>query len=97
MLYLGPFIASATLAATECNSTDFERYGPLRFICPAEKNVGAAPAFFDIFKLVALEAFLWGAGTAIGELPPYFVARAARLAGLSKNCEFFFFFFFFFW
>lgn len=24
---------------------------------------------------------MWGAGTAIGELPPYFVARAARLAG----------------
>jgi len=28
-----------------------------------------------------LEAFLWGAGTAIGELPPYFVARAASAAG----------------
>ena len=28
-----------------------------------------------------LEAFLWGLGTAIGELPPYFVARAASLAG----------------
>jgi hypothetical protein len=23
------------------------------------------------------EAFLWGFGTALGELPPYFVARAA--------------------
>jgi vacuole membrane protein 1 len=29
---------------------------------------------------------LWGLGTAIGELPPYFVARAASLAG-SKNDE----------
>lgn len=28
-----------------------------------------------------LEAFLWGAGTAMGELPPYFVARAASAAG----------------
>ena len=28
-----------------------------------------------------LEAFLWGAGTALGELPPYFVSRAASLAG----------------
>lgn len=82
MLYLGPFIASATLAATECNSTDFERYGPLRFICPADVDKSALPPHFtDIFKIVALEAFLWGAGTAIGELPPYFVARAARLAG----------------
>lgn len=30
---------------------------------------------------VRLEAFMWGAGTALGELPPYFMARAARLSG----------------
>ena len=28
-----------------------------------------------------LESFAWGFGTALGELPPYFVARAAALAG----------------
>lgn len=27
-----------------------------------------------------LESFLWGVGTALGELPPYFIARAAREA-----------------
>ena len=37
--------------------------------------------FFTIYWAVFLEAFLWGAGTAIGELPPYFVARAASVAG----------------
>ena len=30
---------------------------------------------------VFLPAFLWGFGTALGELPPYFVARAASIAG----------------
>lgn len=78
VLYLGPFIAQATLAATECNRTDFAKYGPNRFLC-AEKGT-IAPSFFDLWQLIAIEAFLWGAGTAIGELPPYFVARAARLA-----------------
>lgn len=34
-----------------------------------------------IYQSVILEAFLWGLGTAIGELPPYYVARAASLAG----------------
>ncbi|KAK4337091.1 hypothetical protein RND71_043841 [Anisodus tanguticus] len=29
---------------------------------------------------VRLEAFMWGAGTALGELPPYFMARTARLS-----------------
>lgn len=30
---------------------------------------------------VRVEAMMWGAGTALGELPPYFMARAARLSG----------------
>lgn len=34
---------------------------------------------------VRLEAFMWGAGTALGELPPYFVARAHRLAGEAEE------------
>jgi vacuole membrane protein 1 len=37
--------------------------------------------FWEIYPAVFWEAFLWGAGTAIGELPPYFVARAASQAG----------------
>ena len=28
---------------------------------------------------------MWGAGTAIGELPPYFMARAARLSGADLD------------
>jgi len=34
VLYLGPLVAKATIAATECGSTDFLLYGPDRFICP---------------------------------------------------------------
>lgn len=34
---------------------------------------------------VRYEAFLWGAGTALGELPPYFMARAARLSGRDSS------------
>lgn len=36
---------------------------------------------FKVLLQVQLEAVLWGVGTAIGELPPYFVSRAARLSG----------------
>ncbi|KAG0616197.1 hypothetical protein M758_5G098100 [Ceratodon purpureus] len=36
---------------------------------------------FKVLLQVQLEAVLWGIGTAIGELPPYFVSRAARLSG----------------
>lgn len=34
---------------------------------------------------VRLEAFMWGAGTALGELPPYFISRAHRLASHSEQ------------
>ena len=37
--------------------------------------------FIDIFKKIMFESFCWGAGTAFGELPPYFVARASAKAG----------------
>lgn len=36
---------------------------------------------FSILPQVQLEAILWGIGTALGELPPYFVSRAAKLSG----------------
>jgi hypothetical protein len=30
---------------------------------------------------------MWGAGTAMGELPPYFMAKAARLSGEEPDDE----------
>ncbi|CAN0856710.1 hypothetical protein LINGRAHAP2_LOCUS6562 [Linum grandiflorum] len=35
----------------------------------------------SILPHVQIEAVLWGLGTALGELPPYFISRAARLSG----------------
>lgn len=40
-----------------------------------------APPFLAIMAKVAYPAFVWGVGTALGELPPYFVARAAAATG----------------
>lgn len=34
---------------------------------------------------VRLEAMMWGVGTALGELPPYFMARAARMSGYDPD------------
>lgn len=36
-----------------------------------------AISFLGILLAVQLESFLWGFGTALGELPPYFVAKKA--------------------
>merc|ERR1719419_2169975 len=45
-----------------------------------------AVTIWAILSKVRVEAFCWGAGTAIGEPPPYFMARAARLSG-SESTE----------
>ena len=42
---------------------------------------GSTVSLWAIVAKVRFPAFCWGAGTALGELPPYFMARAARLSG----------------
>lgn len=55
-----------------------------RLQCPQDVSVSttmaatAAVSLWDIFSKVRWESFAWGAGTALGELPPYFVARAGK-------------------
>ena len=41
--------------------------------------------FWNLFRAVQLESFLWGVGTALGELPPYLISKAARLAGKTAD------------
>ncbi|KAH8276026.1 hypothetical protein KR018_012524 [Drosophila ironensis] len=86
LLYLGPHIASVTLAAYECNSLRFPQPPyPDDIICPDEPYDKRVPNIWSIMSKVRMEAFLWGAGTALGELPPYFMAKAARLSGYDPD------------
>merc|ERR1712141_552603 len=83
LLYLGPHIAAVTMAAYECGSTDFP--SP-----PYPETIAATKAAITIWAImskVRIEAFCWGAGTALGELPPYFMARAHRLSGYDPDEE----------
>ncbi|KAF0303875.1 Vacuole membrane protein 1 [Amphibalanus amphitrite] len=56
-------------------------------VCPAEAGPAAHITMWSVMSKVRLEAFMWGAGTALGELPPYFMARAARLSGVQPDDE----------
>ncbi|XP_046386216.1 vacuole membrane protein 1-like isoform X1 [Ischnura elegans] len=89
LLYLGPHIASVTLAAYECGSLRFpEPPYPDEIICPEDNGVPNEEInILAIMSKVRLEACLWGAGTALGELPPYFMARAARRSGYDPDDE----------
>ncbi|OUM64720.1 hypothetical protein PIROE2DRAFT_60456 [Piromyces sp. E2] len=79
----GPHIAEVTTAAYTCGNLNFNVFGEGKFICHGEPDPSEV-SILSIFTKVQMQAFFWGLGTAIGELPPYFVSRAAALAG-QKN------------
>ncbi|CAI5445581.1 unnamed protein product [Caenorhabditis angaria] len=88
LIYLGPHIAAVTLAAYECGSLDFpEPPYPENIQCPSSGKSSVGVTLWEIVAKVRIESLLWGAGTALGELPPYFMARAARLGGQQPDDE----------
>ena len=90
VLYLGPHIAKVTMAANECtyfpdmhpNKWEFKDFLP----CTSPVlDDGMSVSFWIILLNVLVETFMWGLGTAIGELPPYFMAKAAAEAGKTNE------------
>jgi hypothetical protein len=78
------------LAAYECNAVpkllpSRWRFDHFEACDPLIASSNAQVSFWRIYQAVAIEAFLWGLGTAIGELPPYFVAKAASVAGNTNE------------
>ena len=61
----------------------------LSVTCPTESTVTgtALVSLWSIISKVRIESLMWGAGTALGELPPYFMARTARLSGEEPDDE----------
>ncbi|KAI9136437.1 hypothetical protein BKA69DRAFT_149301 [Paraphysoderma sedebokerense] len=85
LLFLGPHIAQVTSAANTCGHLEFEEKHWDRISCSPSDTTTVAVTILAIMSKVRWEAFCWGAGTAIGELPPYFVARAAAESGRNHS------------
>ncbi|OQR95432.1 hypothetical protein THRCLA_07877 [Thraustotheca clavata] len=91
ILFLFPHIFLVVQGAEICKSLDFDTFHHTWFRS-FEANCVNVPetsivTFAKIFAKVFLPCMLWGAGTAMGEIPPYALSRAARLAG-QRNEEF---------
>jgi len=80
VLFLGPHIAEVTAAAYTCGNLNFKVFGEGSFICSG-KPLSTPISVLSIYSKIKMPSFLWGLGTALGELPPYFVSRAASLTG----------------
>ncbi|RLN63186.1 hypothetical protein BBJ28_00009737 [Nothophytophthora sp. Chile5] len=91
MLFLFPHIFLVVQGAQECRSLDFDSRTHMWFSAfeascqnvPDQSTVTFAAIFWKVFW----PCMLWGAGTAAGEIPPYALSRAAKLAG-QRNEEF---------
>ncbi len=90
VLFLFPHVIKVCLAAQSCESVDFEsasdiwfRTNERLFKCP-ESSVTPV-TFLGVWKKIILACFLQSAGTAIGEIPPYWMTRAARLAAIEAG------------
>lgn len=100
VLFLFPHIFKVCLAAQTCNSLNFDSASDIWFrnpetlfkckereydefgnMLPDEYPV----TFFNLWKKIILVCFLQSAGTAIGEIPPYWMTRASRLAVLESS------------
>eukprot|EP01147_Barroeca_monosierra_P005043 gene5042-134_t len=93
ILFLGPYIAQVTMHAYSCGTLDFgsqldsTRQNTWSSIQCPEDGLKQTVTILAVLSKVRFPAMMWGAGTAIGELPPYFVARAARLSGEDPDDE----------
>ena len=87
LLFLFPFIGEVCMVTATCHSLDFYIFGKNSFICLSKNNISSSTVTFKgLFIKVFWPCFLWGSGTAIGEIPPYALSLAAVRAG--KQDEF---------
>lgn len=83
LMFLWPYVIRAITYAENCKSTSmYASYNhPCKFECLPSIKADGTYSFFNVLLMVLPAVVIWGSGTAMGELPPYFITRAARRAG----------------
>lgn len=81
IMFLWPFTMLVVLKAEECQSTNFNAMYHHKYQLKCIGNNDGTYTFLNLLLLLLPSVILWGIGTAVGELPPYFITRAARRAG----------------
>eukprot|EP00931_Biecheleriopsis_adriatica_P065334 TRINITY_DN3989_c0_g2_i1.p1 TRINITY_DN3989_c0_g2~~TRINITY_DN3989_c0_g2_i1.p1 ORF type:complete len:534 (-),score=109.10 TRINITY_DN3989_c0_g2_i1:79-1593(-) len=90
MMFLFPHVMQVVAAAESCKTTvgliAWYQH-PCKLDCHTTSGPldGSSVTFWNLFLKVTVPCMLWGFGTAVGELPPYLVSKAARLAGSTDD------------
>jgi hypothetical protein len=77
LLFLFPHIINTCFATINCGNTDFDSYGNRAFVCNSETPTNFI--ILAIFFKVLHPVISWGIGTAIGEVPPYFLSKYSNI------------------
>lgn len=90
LMFLFPHVMQVVGAAEACGtSTGLVSWyqHPCKLDCSTTYGVkdGSTLTIFRLWTMVTIQCMLWGFGTAVGELPPYLVSKAARLAGAKGS------------
>jgi len=92
LMFLFPHVMQVVGAAEGCHTTAglvawYQH--PCKLDCSTTYGPkdDSTVTFFRLWALVTVPCMVWGIGTAVGEIPPYAVAKAARTAG-SADSEF---------
>jgi len=84
ILFLFPHMLKVVLTAERCHSVNFVSMTDMWWSSEGFQCLGGEKyevTFLQLWTKVVLPAFLWGLGTAIGEIPPYALSYSAALAG----------------
>uniref|UniRef100_A0A6U6HZ03 EF-hand domain-containing protein n=1 Tax=Zooxanthella nutricula TaxID=1333877 RepID=A0A6U6HZ03_9DINO len=90
LMFLFPHVMQVVGAAEACHTT----MGLVTWYqhpCKLDCSTTSGPkddstvTFLRLWASVTVPCMLWGVGTAMGEIPPYAVAKAARMAGSSDS------------
>jgi membrane protein YqaA with SNARE-associated domain len=94
VLFLFPHVIKVCLAAQTCKTLDFEsnsnmwfRQPKNLFKCPELTSSSTPVTYLGTWLKIIPVCFLQTAGTAIGEIPPYWFTRAAKLAAIQQGEE----------
>ncbi|GAX81181.1 hypothetical protein CEUSTIGMA_g8614.t1 [Chlamydomonas eustigma] len=88
LMFLFPHILKVCLAAETCGHAHFSILGDVWYSYEPFHCNDTPPGyleFYDVYKKVALTSMLWGAGSAIGEIPPYLISYSAAVAGKESS------------
>jgi len=82
IMFLWPHVISVIIKAETSQSTRFPAsYNHPCFASPSPSPNDDSYSNLNTLLLVLPAVIFWGSGTAIGELPPYFITRAAKRSG----------------